>query len=141
MKYIFILLAVFFTQCNFQKKEDSYSDEIESLMLAQEKAWNNFDVEEYMKAYWNSDSLRFIGSKGLTFGWETTLDNYKNGYSDSSAMGRLQFDIMSIEKLEKNHVLVIGKWTIFRNDTISGHYTLIWKKINGEWKIVLDHTS
>ena len=49
-------------------------------MKQQELAWNAFDIEGFMKYYWNNDSLKFIGSKGITYGWKNTLDNYKKGY-------------------------------------------------------------
>jgi len=34
----------------------------------QQKAWSNGDVNEFMNYYWKDDSLKFIGSKGVTYG-------------------------------------------------------------------------
>lgn len=37
---------------------------------------------------------------------------------------------------------IIGKWELTRTvGNLSGHYTLLLKKINGEWKIISDHSS
>lgn len=141
MKNVFLLPIIIFLSCSAKVSEKDVKHEILEIMKMQEKAWNNYDLEGYMQAYWNSDSLRFIGSKGLNYGWQTTLTNYKKSYPDKAAMGKLQFDIISIEKLEKYHALVIGKWTIFRSDTISGYYTLIWRRIDDDWKIIADHSS
>lgn len=112
------------------------------IMNDQQQAWNEGDVEAFMQGYWHSDSLMFIGSKGLNYGWQTTVDNYKESYPDKDAMGELRFDVADVRVLGGAHAYVIGKWTLFRTaDTLSGHYTLLWQEINGEWKIVADHSS
>jgi ketosteroid isomerase-like protein len=37
---------------------------------------------------------------------------------------------------------VIGKWHLKREaGDLSGHFTLLWKKIKGQWLIVADHSS
>jgi ketosteroid isomerase-like protein len=57
-------------------------------------------------------------------------------------MGRLQFTNETIDVLDQNNAYVIGKWELFRTaDTLSGHYTLLWKKKAGEWVVVADHSS
>lgn len=115
---------------------------IRQIMAKQELAWNRFDLEGFMEGYWHSDSLRFIGSKGLTFGWRNTLDNYKRSYPNPDAMGTLKFTILSVELLSGKSAFVIGKWQLTRKqDLLSGHYTLLWRKIKGKWVIVADHSS
>jgi ketosteroid isomerase-like protein len=115
---------------------------ISAIMAEQEQAWNRGDLESFMQGYWPSDSLRFIGSKGLTYGWKQTLDNYKKSYPDRETMGILKFTIISIEPLSKRTAFVIGKWHLSRKaGDLSGHYTLLWKKMKGKWVIVADHSS
>jgi len=121
-----------------QKAEKS----IRAIMQTQEDAWNRGDLEAFMDSYWHSDSLKFIGSRGLTYGWQQTLDNYKKGYPDRDAMGTLKFTILSVEQLSSKSAFVIGKWHLARKaGDLSGHYTLLWKKIKGKWVIVADHSS
>jgi hypothetical protein len=135
------LLVLFFPLLFFACSGVEETD-IESLMKAQEKAWNTGDLEGFMQPYWKSDSLLFIGKSGITYGWQTVLDNYKKGYPDGAAMGKLNFDIVQTNRLSKDYCQVIGKWTLIReNDRPSGHFTLIWKRIEGEWKIINDHSS
>lgn len=111
-------------------------------MQTQEDAWNRGDLEAFMAAYWHSDSLQFIGSRGLTYGWQQTLDNYKKGYPNRDAMGTLKFNVLSVQQLSPKSAFVIGKWHLTRKaGDLSGHYTLLWKKIKGEWVIVADHSS
>jgi ketosteroid isomerase-like protein len=115
---------------------------ITEAMNAQQDAWNHANLEGFMAAYWRSDSLCFIGSRGLNYGWQTTLNNYQRSYPDAAAMGRLQFTNETIDVLDQNNAYVIGKWELFRTeDTLSGHYTLLWKKKAGEWVVVADHSS
>ena len=62
-----------------------------------------------MVGYWKSDSLVFMGKSGPTYGYKNTLANYKKNYPDTSYMGKLHFDIVSIKPLGKNYFFVIEK--------------------------------
>ena len=116
--------------------------ELDSIMHAQQLAWNRGDLEGFMDAYWPSDSLVFVGKSGPKFGWQTTLDNYKRGYPSRDAMGTLQFTNEIIESTGDHSAFVMGKWELFRtSDTLSGYYSLVWKRINGTWFIRADHSS
>lgn len=116
--------------------------QIRMKMERQELAWNKGDLEGFMEHYWHSDSLKFIGKSGLKYGWQTTLDNYRKSYPDKGAMGRLEFNIKSIEQVGNKSAFVIGEWHLYRSkDTLGGYYTLLWKYINGQWVIVADHSS
>lgn len=115
---------------------------IRAIMTEQEKAWNKGDLEGFMAAYWPSDSLMFIGSRGLTYGWRQTLENYRKAYPDRQAMGKLTFTVLSIERLSLKNAFVVGKWQLERKSgDLSGYYTLLWRKIKGNWLIVADHSN
>ncbi len=108
----------------------------------QQTAWNNGDLEVFMQGYWKSDSLLFVGKSAPTKGWQATLNNYKKSYPDKAAMGILTFDIMKVDLLDATNAFVLGSWKLKREkDTPGGYFTLWFRKINGEWKIVVDHTS
>jgi len=141
MKQIYFLFLFIILTGNLlaQRKTETT---IRAIMAKQELAWNRGELVDFMDGYWKSDSLRFIGSKGLTYGWQKTLDNYKKGYPDLDAMGKLKFTIISVEQLSGKSAYVIGKWYLTRTiGDLSGHYTLLWKKIQGKWVIVADHSS
>jgi len=138
MRYLLIYFLLFCSSLALSAQ----STPIRRIMAAQEDAWNRGDLIAFMDGYWQSDSLRFIGSRGLTYGWQTTLDHYRKSYPDRETMGTLKFTVLSIEKLSKRSAYVIGKWHLARSKgDLSGHYTLLWKKINGKWVIVADHSS
>ena len=110
-------------------------------MKMQEKAWSNGDIDSFMKGYWNSDSLMFVGKNGIKYGWNTTRNNYKKAYPDKRTMGKLEFNIIKLE-VNGNSAFMLGKWSLVReNDNPNGHFALYWKKINGKWLITIDHTS
>jgi hypothetical protein len=105
-------------------------------------AWNRGDVDGFMQGYWKSDSLMFIGSKGVTHGWQQTLENYKKGYPDTVRMGKLTFDLISVKKLSPEYFFVVGKFTLKRSiGDASGHFDLVFRKVKGRWVIISDHTS
>lgn len=140
MKYLLFCCLYFSAFTALAQHSDQ--EQVREIMAKQEAAWNRGDLEGFMEGYWKSDSLRFIGSRGLSYGWQTTLQNYKKSYPDSETMGKLKFTILSVEKLSKNNIYVIGKWSLTRKvGDLSGHYTLLWKKIHGKWVIVADHSS
>ncbi len=114
---------------------------VKDLMSQQEKSWNNADIAGFMKHYWKSDSLKFIGSKGITYGWQKTYDNYVKSYPTKEAMGILKFTILENTQLSNDAIYIIGKWELTKEKPVGGHFTLLWKKINGNWVIVADHTS
>jgi len=115
---------------------------IDSLMIAQQAAWNRSDIPAFMQYYWNSDSLKFTGRRGITYGWNQTLSNYQKSYSSPEEMGTLEFSNKVHESIDSQHALIIGQWTLYRvADTLGGYYTLPWKKIGAQWFIVSDHTS
>ncbi|MBS1636770.1 MAG: nuclear transport factor 2 family protein [Bacteroidetes bacterium] len=140
MKHILCLLLLSGLSLFSQNHKDA--ELIRKAMQTQQESWNKGDIEGFMAYYWKSDSLKFIGSKGITYGWQNTLNNYKKGYPTQEAMGQLVFEINSIEELSKTSAFVIGKWTLHKKDKdVGGYYTLLWKKIDGHWVIVTDHTS
>lgn len=115
---------------------------IRQVMNTQQEAWNHADIETFMEGYWKSDSLKFIGRNGITYGWQTTLDNYKKSYPTPDAMGKLTFTILSLDILSETSAFMIGRWHLKRaTDEPGGHFTLLWRKINGKWVIIADHTS
>ena len=115
---------------------------IRNILNEQTKSWNKGELENFMSGYWKSDSLMFIGKSGVTYGWKNTLENYKKGYPDRTAMGELVFDIILVEKISPEYYHVVGKWLLKRTiGDLKGHYTLLFKKINGQWVIVADHSS
>ncbi|MFD0748627.1 YybH family protein [Mucilaginibacter calamicampi] len=134
-----LLICVFTLTAHTMFAQDSKN--IIAVMNKQMAAWNSGDLEGFMQGYWKSDSLLFVSSKP-THGWQATLNNYKRGYPDKAAMGKLSFDIIKVDVLDDKNAFVYGAWHLKREkDNPGGYFTLLFKKIKGEWKVVVDHTS
>jgi ketosteroid isomerase-like protein len=133
---MFMLLQ---TGASAQTKDEAA---IRDILTSQTEQWNNGDLERFMEGYWHSDSLMFIGKSGITYGYQNALKNYQAGYSDTVQMGKLRFELVSLKPVEKDHYFVVGKWFLKRSiGDLNGVYTLLFKKINGKWLIIVDHSS
>ncbi len=144
MKHILLLLlaATMATAKAFSQEGDKDSWEIRKMLLAQVVEWNKGSVDGYMKGYWESDSLVFIGSKGPRYGYNATLQRYKEAYPDADHMGKLTTHITSMQRLSSEYYFIIGSWALTRKaGDVSGSYTQRVRKIKGKWEIVCDHSS
>jgi ketosteroid isomerase-like protein len=136
---LFILSFFIIQHALAQDKDDQT---IRKVLSDQTIAWNKGNLEDFMKGYWNNDSLMFIGKSGVTYGYQNTLMNYKKNYNNADAMGTLSFDLIKIQRLSPEYYFVVGKWHLKRNiGDLGGHYNLLFRKVNGTWVIVADHSS
>ncbi len=141
-KTISMLLLAFISFSIFAQKTNERQAVLD-VLARQNKNWNDGNISAFMEDYWKSDSLMFIGSKGVVYGWKATLDRYNKSYPDRATMGQLKFDIQKTDFHSDTTCWVLGKWYLTRPEKgdIGGYFTLIIKKINGKWLIVSDHTS
>ncbi|OBX24978.1 uncharacterized protein DUF4440 [Gelidibacter algens] len=147
MRLIFLFVALALLSCNSNSSKEidhtfSESDvksAIKNVMADQETAWNHQNLEGYMDGYWKNDSLKFYSSKGLTYGWDKTLSNYKKAYPTKADSGTLKFVIHDISKIENSAYMVFGEYYLERNaGNTNGIFTLIFKYRDGQWKIIAD---
>ena len=145
MKVFFIVCIALFCSCespsNSSKSSTFENDktEILNVMDQQVKAWNASDLEGFMQGYWKSDELKFYGNNGVTEGWEQTLSNYKNRYPSKDHTGTLKFTIDAVSNIENDSYYVMGKYHLKRTvGDANGTFMIIFKKINGQWKIIAD---
>ncbi|QKG55527.1 nuclear transport factor 2 family protein [Hymenobacter sp. BRD128] len=118
---------------------------ITQVLATQTAAWNRGDIPTFMAGYWHSDSLVFIGRSGVTYGWQPTLDNYKKSYPSAAQMGKLDFSRLRITPLGADVAQVVGHFHLARPNAkagdAQGQFLLIFRKLNGKWVIVADHSS
>lgn len=135
----FLLVSILFLlvacQASFDKKG------VEDVLYKQETAWNAGDIEGFMEGYLKSDSLMFISKKGVSYGWQKVLDNYRKSYPDKAAMGTLKFELLQVKALSPNTAMVVGKWELSETDKkAGGHFQLILENFPEGWKIISDCT-
>ncbi len=137
---LLIKLLLLLSHSIFAQNNDK--SDILSVLENQRIAWNNGNLQQYMMGYWQSDSLLFVGKRGPQYGWQKTFDNYKKSYPDKSAMGKLTFNILKVDVYTSDYAFVLGEWILDREkDQPRGFFTLQMKKINGQWKVIADHSS
>ncbi|WP_423736953.1 YybH family protein [Chitinophaga caseinilytica] len=142
MRKLLLSTTIFISAIASASAQDPAETRIRQVMQTQLEAWNRGDIVAFMDTYWKSDSLLFIGSKGLTYGWQATLDNYKKAYPGKEGMGQLAFKLLEFKKLGNDAYFVVGKWQLTRTiGNLDGHFSILLRRINGEWKIVADHSS
>ena len=111
-------------------------------LTAQATAWNEANIERFMEVYWKSEQLTFSSGGKVTRGWQATIDRYRNKYPTKKEMGELTFSDLEITMLGPEAALVLGVWHLKREPTdAGGNFTLVFRKIDGDWLIIHDHTS
>jgi ketosteroid isomerase-like protein len=140
MKKLLFAICCFATALCHAQDHDVIA--IRKMLLDQVYAWNAGSVDGYMKGYWPNDSMVFIGSKGPTYGYAAALERYRKAYPDADHMGKLTTHISQMDRVADDCFFVIGSWALERKaGNVSGSFTLLIKRIKGEWVIVCDHSS
>ena len=139
-KLSLLILLHFLSPHLFAQSADEAA--VRNVLSDQTIAWNKGDIDEFMKGYWNNDSLMFTGHGGITRGYTNTLNNYKKNYSDTAKMGKLFFTLLDLKSLSPEYYFVTGRFFLKRSiGDIGGYFTLLFRKITGKWFIISDHTS
>ncbi len=118
-------------------------EDVKRVLNEQIVQWNLGNIDGFMQGYWKSDSLLFITSKGPRYGYQSVSDSYKKNYPSKEAMGNLRFEVVKIQWVDKSAGIsqVLGKWHVSDNGKPqSGYFSLIFKNVNNQPKIVIDHT-
>ena len=116
--------------------------EITGVLLSQKDAWNAGDIDAFMDGYWRSPELRFASGGNVTTGWRETRDRYHANYSDRAKMGTLDFTELEVVPLARDAAIVHGRWKLTReSDAPHGLFTLVFREIEGRWRIVSDTTT
>jgi beta-aspartyl-peptidase (threonine type) len=143
-----VLLALFASVGQALKlnaaSEERQSDQvaITKILDAQQRNWNQGNVDAFLKGYWHSPDLTFSGSGGIARGWDGVLARYKKNYPDRATMGQLDFSGLEFRFLGKDAALVLGQWHLARaQGDVGGVFSLVWQRFPEGWRIVHDHTS
>lgn len=115
---------------------------ITAILEAQQKAWNQGDVDAFLLGYWHSPALTFSGTSGIARGWDAVLARYRKAYPDRASMGQLEFSALEFRFLGPDAALVLGHWHLTRaNGDVGGVFSLVWQRFPEGWRTIHDHTS
>ena len=136
---LLLLLAISFSRSFAQ----SFAEKtIREVMDKSAKDWSSGNIDKFMEAYWNNDSVMYVGGNKITYGYQNMLNAYKKSFPDTASMGKLTFDLLDIRKLSEEYYLVTGNFFLTRTvGNAKGIFTVLFRKIMGKWLIVYDHSS
>ena len=138
-------LGTFIAMANSAHTEKSAQRDraaIEAVLSAQQKAWNDGNVDAFLEGYWRSEELTFSGSQGISRGFKAVRERYQKSYPDRQAMGKLDFSGLEIRLMGSDAALVLGHWHLTRDKgDIGGVFSLVFQRFPDGWRIIHDHTS
>jgi beta-aspartyl-peptidase (threonine type) len=117
--------------------------EIRAVLNAQDEAWNRGDLEGFMEGYWIDERLLFCSGDTVTRGWKAALERYRKRYkAEGKEMGKLTFSDLEFLDQTDRLAVVRGRFHLTLSKGASeGLFTLLFRPIDGKWRIVYDHTS
>lgn len=121
--------------------------QVTEMLHASADSWNAGDLEGFLDDYWRSEALTFSGSSGVTRGWDGVRERYRRSYwAPEAHRDSLRFEALEIMPLGQDHALALGQYILYRPEeegriTNTGFFSLVLWKVDGEWKIIHDHTS
>lgn len=126
-----------------EEQSEPTEEAVVRILETQQQAWNAGDIDSFMQHYWKSDDLSFSFAGKVTRGWQATLESYEQRYPSPEQMGTLKFGNLEITPLGPDAAVVLGQWQLQRHEStdLDGNFTLIFRRIDGDWVIVHDHTS
>ncbi|OYX26360.1 MAG: DUF4440 domain-containing protein [Flavobacteriales bacterium 32-35-8] len=139
--FLLVFFIVSFCNVNAQTEEKDKKD-ILAVLKDQRIAWSKDDMEGYMEGFWKNDSLKFYGPNGITRGWDNLFEKYRRNYPDKDHTGILSYKINDISKISDDNYYVLGEYHIKRTaGNIDGFFMLLFRKIENDWKIVVDTSN
>jgi len=124
------------------KSEEQTIAGVRAVLEAQEAAWNRGDIQGFMDGYDRADTTTFVSGDELTLGWKTVLERYKQRYPSVEQMGILKFSELTIKPISPGYALADGRFQLKRtNDSPRGRFTLIFRLVNNNWRIIHDTTT
>jgi ketosteroid isomerase-like protein len=131
-----------------------------AMLRASAGSWNAGDLDGFMDDYWRSEDLTFSGSSGVTRGWEGLRTRYLESYwAPGAVRDSLSFEDLEVSLLGDETALALGRFVLTGRGegeaaslegaaaptegvvTSTGFFSLVLRLMDGEWKIVHDHTS
>jgi len=140
-----LLLAAAVTPSHAQLKVASPQElGVIKVLLAQERSWNEGNIEAFATGYKNSPDTLFIGSH-ISRGYDQMVLEYKKNYPNKEAMGTLGFSELEVHPLDDKFAVVLGHYHLDRSKKAGGNadgvFSLVFEKTDAGWKIVVDHTT
>ncbi|HKK07331.1 MAG TPA: AtzH-like domain-containing protein [Gemmatimonadota bacterium] len=113
-------------------------------VLAESAAgWNRGDLGTFMAAYLDSPTTTYWGARDLLQGYEAIRRHYAPRFAPGAERDSLRFEDVRARRLGADYALATARWTLARGDSVtaSGPFSLVLRRMEGDWKIIHDHSS
>jgi len=119
------------------------ADEARKGVEAQVEAWNRDDLEGALARYWNAPELTWVSRRGVERGFAAFATAMRADAATNPDLGDYQAEVLEARDLSSDSALIIVRWSINRDGKrlMGGVSTQIWRPVDGQWVIVLEHAS
>ncbi len=117
--------------------------QIQTLLDRSAEAWNAGDLEGFMATYDRSPSTTYAGADEVLAGWEEIRSHYAPRFRPGAERDSLHFESLRTRPLGQRHALAVARYVLHRDGeiTATGRFTLVVVRIEGDWRIIHDHSS
>jgi uncharacterized protein (TIGR02246 family) len=118
--------------------------DVTKVLLAQEAAWNNGDLEAYVSHYKDApDTQAILGTP--TRGLANIRLAFRANFPNRDVMGTLAQDSVQVRALGENFALATGEYHLTRSrksgGDASGSFTEILEKTPTGWQVIFSETT
>ncbi len=118
--------------------------DIVKILTQQERAWNDGDLDSFVKGYKASSETTIVGDH-VTRGIGDVLLDYKKNFPTKDALGTLTFSELEPRILDEHYAIVTGRYHLDRSKKAGGpaegYFSDVFEKTDKGWKIILNHTT
>ena len=137
------LLLIAATACRSTRDDTPTTAEALRVFGDQQMSWNAGVLDEFVsKGYWNDEDLTLFSNGQIVNGYDAVLALYQERFGQHE-LGKLSFAGFETVGLTDDLIVVRGQWNIDyqAQDDRRGLFTLVLRKIDGDWRIIHDHNS
>ena len=126
-----------------EELEAEASAEILALTEKLSVDWNGGDMDAYLAAYSDDESISVLFGDKAVRGWQALSDLFTSSWTTEEAMGDFHTSNVEVRLTRADVAIASGEFEhAFPSETIVGSFTHVWRHFEeGGWMIVHEHTA
>lgn len=116
--------------------------QIEKALADSADGWNNRNLSQYMAVYAQDRSTLYVTNGKVVQGFDDIERVYASRFKTGN-MGHLSVEVIDFRMLGSRAAWILGRYHLMLQNggEHTGLTTLIFQRVSGEWRLVLDHTA
>lgn len=118
--------------------------DVVKVILAQQNAWNNGDLDAYLSHYKNAPDTEAVLAN-LVRGIDAIRGAYKQNFPNKDSMGTIEDTDIDVRALGDNYALATGKYHLNRpkksGGAIDGSFMELFEKTPNGWQIIFSQST